>query len=748
MRQADEEKARRLLTRHTRYHEMQLRPSLLQAAAMLKQARWSLQAEYLKLVVARVTFLRAMAQQQSEIGQLRTLIFGLSSKVESAAQLMVRCSSFKSLLLAYVETLLSQLQHQVWYTGMIRQHNEFFRRWKDSIEAERNKWSEKLPEKTHSQSMGSIAKLQVLKPGFEDLAAPNLLEEPQETQQRKLQNVILEVISMMESLGLKNSATDDLKDAVQMVFQDSFSPSVIDKSNGSSSGSLSAECAVSPGADRIDIPRIGSKSGQMGFRRFSQETQSDAEKVQAYEMRIGRLESMLHRRLSLSTAFPPSLSSSPASTPGERQQSNLGEASVPLNIIRSLNAQRKGSHDTSSLATLTKENSDLKIKLAEAGMALERSERSHESVTNMLNESLVRISGLESQLADLRSIKADLMANLQDQTRDLTQRLHDCELEANNLREKLRDAENRLEIYEQPTDLDSSGLAVGAAVPALSPLHDGTVVEGPNLEDVEETSRHGMDISLRQALSDLIFGIIESVDQLEKIFNATLASKQVPKTDLASDAETREVSVSLFGSESVTEALTWPETNLTSEEACSRLRDIEALVRVRVTDKLYDGLQGKFAQLAAQLQYMEHKCDKYRHRSQSFAKESSERIAYRSFKVGDLALFLPTRSRGSKSPWAAFNVGAPHYFLRVPPVKREWLVARIASIEPRVTGAASVDAGFAERPEGTAGAVLGDGEAGNGVGKGKESSDGDDPYQLGAGVSWWVVDIESRRKKI
>ncbi|ORZ15639.1 autophagy-related protein 11-domain-containing protein [Absidia repens] len=62
-----------------------------------------------------------------------------------------------------------------------------------------------------------------------------------------------------------------------------------------------------------------------------------------------------------------------------------------------------------------------------------------------------------------------------------------------------------------------------------------------------------------------------------------------------------------------------------------------------------------------------------------------EKIAFRNFKTGDVALFLPTRN-STRKPWAAFNVNAPHYFLKPSETvssqmsSREWIVARITSI--------------------------------------------------------------------
>ncbi|CAO3586538.1 unnamed protein product [Absidia cylindrospora] len=64
---------------------------------------------------------------------------------------------------------------------------------------------------------------------------------------------------------------------------------------------------------------------------------------------------------------------------------------------------------------------------------------------------------------------------------------------------------------------------------------------------------------------------------------------------------------------------------------------------------------------------------------------AQEKISFRNFKVGDVALFLPTKNSTGK-PWAAFNVNAPHYFLKPSDAissqinSREWVVARITSV--------------------------------------------------------------------
>ncbi|EPY52433.1 Taz1 interacting factor 1 [Schizosaccharomyces cryophilus OY26] len=69
--------------------------------------------------------------------------------------------------------------------------------------------------------------------------------------------------------------------------------------------------------------------------------------------------------------------------------------------------------------------------------------------------------------------------------------------------------------------------------------------------------------------------------------------------------------------------------------------------------------------------------------------ESQTKVSLRNFKQGCLALFLPTRRyiQGQRI-WAAFNVNAPNYYLKIQDISklnsRDWMVGRITSIEDHV----------------------------------------------------------------
>ncbi|KAK9430520.1 hypothetical protein V1505DRAFT_355836 [Lipomyces doorenjongii] len=103
--------------------------------------------------------------------------------------------------------------------------------------------------------------------------------------------------------------------------------------------------------------------------------------------------------------------------------------------------------------------------------------------------------------------------------------------------------------------------------------------------------------------------------------------------------------------------------------------EFAAIVRERVKDAEY--IASKWNKMARL----------YREKARRAKKDASEKIAYKSFKAGDLALFLPTSSKVNVAnhAWAAFNDGAPYCFLRDDDAHsldgRQWMVGRISQME-------------------------------------------------------------------
>ncbi|WEJ94606.1 oligomeric, coiled-coil, peripheral membrane protein [Yamadazyma tenuis] len=104
------------------------------------------------------------------------------------------------------------------------------------------------------------------------------------------------------------------------------------------------------------------------------------------------------------------------------------------------------------------------------------------------------------------------------------------------------------------------------------------------------------------------------------------------------------------------------------------------------------------------------------------AKSSSSKISMNNFAVGDLALFLPTRIESlnevklTYQPWAAFNIGAPHFFLNNLNKSndnlnnKEWLVAKIINIKEFKVDETNIND-----------------EQGN-------------PYKLSLGINWYLIE--------
>ena len=127
----------------------------------------------------------------------------------------------------------------------------------------------------------------------------------------------------------------------------------------------------------------------------------------------------------------------------------------------------------------------------------------------------------------------------------------------------------------------------------------------------------------------------------------------------------------------------------------------------------------------------------YREKFHRAQLEAHEKIAYRSFKDGDLALFLPTRNQATR-PWAAFNVGAPHYFLREQDSHRlrtrDWLLARISKVEERVVDLSrSITS---QRPPSDRHSNASDGGA---------SIDDENPFELSDGLRWYLLDAAEEK---
>ncbi|KAK2626614.1 hypothetical protein QTJ16_003789 [Diplocarpon rosae] len=128
----------------------------------------------------------------------------------------------------------------------------------------------------------------------------------------------------------------------------------------------------------------------------------------------------------------------------------------------------------------------------------------------------------------------------------------------------------------------------------------------------------------------------------------------------------------------------------------------------------------------------------YRDKSHAAQKEAHEKIAFKNFKEGDLALFLPTRNQATGA-WAAFNIGAPHFFLKEHESHklrtRDWLLARIHKIEDRVVDLSKSLPGNHLHPSDRRSLTS----------NGGDSFEDDNPFDLSDGLRWYLIDAAEEK---
>ncbi|KAI8936908.1 hypothetical protein NX059_006140 [Plenodomus lindquistii] len=183
--------------------------------------------------------------------------------------------------------------------------------------------------------------------------------------------------------------------------------------------------------------------------------------------------------------------------------------------------------------------------------------------------------------------------------------------------------------------------------------------------------------------------------------------------------------------------LQWTES-ATPEEEESRYKELIEKLNLFNTETFSDAVAKRMRDMEHTARKWQKEARAYRDKAHRFQADANEKIAYRTFKEGDLALFLPTRNNAHR-PWAAFNVGAPHFFLREQDSHRlqgkEWLVARISKVEERVVDL-SKTLGGAPRAS-----IDGQSIASSNA----PSFEDENPFDLSDGLRWYLLDATEEK---
>jgi autophagy-related protein 11 len=183
--------------------------------------------------------------------------------------------------------------------------------------------------------------------------------------------------------------------------------------------------------------------------------------------------------------------------------------------------------------------------------------------------------------------------------------------------------------------------------------------------------------------------------------------------------------------------LQWADST-NPEEEDNRYKELIEKLDLFDTETFTDAVSKRMRDMEHTARKWQKEARAYRDKAHRFQAEAHEKIAYRSFKDGDLALFLPTRNNAHR-PWAAFNVGAPHFFLREQDSHRlhgkEWLVARISKVEERIVDLSKTLDGV-PRPSIDGQSIA----SSNAV-----SFEDDNPFELSDGLRWYLLDATEEK---
>lgn len=379
---------------------------------------------------------------------------------------------------------------------------------------------------------------------------------------------------------------------------------------------------------------------------------------------------------------------------------------------------------TSECKALEERLSQMESEAEELRKASETRGAELSRVTEELSQEKSNLSTVTSELNDERSKLKDLQSQFvagETGSDALRRRVAEEERKLTELSQKLADAEAKARRFEEElTTWKDEAAAISQS-------------------EQEAASRNATRRARSQELSKQLFGVVERfgrmLEQLGFIVvrqNGNIVVQRASKVNASSENLSQSDIVSLKPDPDI---MNWMDADSSEEETDRFMFFMESLYQFDV-DVFGDAVVKRVKDIELLARKWQKEARGYREKYHRTHSEAHDKIAYRSFKEGDLALFLPTRNQAIRS-WAAFNVGAPHYFLREQDAHklqaRDWLLARITKIEERV-----VD--LSKSMNGTNPDRRSMGEVSDGT-----SIDEENPFELSDGLRWYLVDATEEK---
>lgn len=384
---------------------------------------------------------------------------------------------------------------------------------------------------------------------------------------------------------------------------------------------------------------------------------------------------------------------------------------------------------------------DLRAEVLTAKDKLSEREVEEMHLQEQLSGEKAKASALENELAEGRQQLAELRV-----------RLADGETGSESLRRKLEEDESR--IASMTEELASRQSQVGSLEEELLLFKERLVDSQSKLSSLtarlDARTERAKDLTQRlYSQNDRLCRLLERLGFSVTREGDSMVIQKVPRSERSSQNANNDLSDP--GSSSLRKSgtlnsrvladsadldlLYWmnaPESDIEAEKYKAFLSGLGSFDTDAFSETVYKRVKD-IEHLARKLQ---RDTRAYREKAHTLQKDAHDKIAFKNFKEGDLALFLPTRNQ-TTGAWAAFNVGFPHYFLREQEAhrlrNREWLVARISKIQERV-----VDLSRSLQPS----AAATDHKDGAGAHEtdSLNEEENDNPFDLSDGLRWYLID--------
>ena len=370
---------------------------------------------------------------------------------------------------------------------------------------------------------------------------------------------------------------------------------------------------------------------------------------------------------------------------------------------------REAAHTTDKLRIAESETSSLRdtVALEQAKFA---------ALQNELEDERSQLSKVRAQIADGQTGSEAIQSRLEEEERKVT-----------SISEELAGSRTRVKSLEEKLKLLDAKLS------------SEQIRQGQLTEHLEARQSCAQDLTRRvYNQNDRLIRLLERLGHTVIRESDSMRIEKLPKPDRSQTAnDSSDAGTTLR--RSISEALT--KKSLADSADLSLLDWTNDLSPTAESEKYGAFLNalGRFdteafcEAIVRRIKRSRKEANDYREKSRSLHKEAHEKIAYKNFKEGDLALFLPTRNQATGA-WAAFNVGAPHYFLREQDNHklrtRDWLLARIHKIEDRVV---DLSKSLHDRRS------LGE------TSNGGDSFEDDNPFDLSDGLRWYLIEAAEEK---